>query len=51
MFKNSTQIMEFLKTKFEENIALQYHIVEITETELNKERERDNRQVFETIKG
>lgn len=51
MFENSTQIMEFLKTKFEENIVLQYHIVEITETELNKERERDNRQVFETIKG
>ena len=51
VFQNSGEIVEFLKKKFGENNAPQYHIVEIEEAALNEERERDLRRVYKTIHG
>ena len=51
VFQNSAEIVEFLKKKFGENNAPQYHIVEIEEAALNEERERDLRRVYKTVQG
>ena len=51
VFESSKNVVSFLKGRFQDHEAPQYHIKEILETELSEERTKRQKMKFPTIKG
>ena len=51
VFEKSDQIVSFLEHKFKDKECPKYHICEIKEEPLKKERDEDHRRVFKTVDG